>query len=114
MSERVASEAGGRCEIALPPMFARFEVPLDHPLVVRLGRVATELGFQPEPRRSGGGSDANPLNSKGIATVNLAVGYHQGHGPEEHLVLSEFDGTYRWVSHFLRELDGDGSEGARE
>jgi tripeptide aminopeptidase len=100
-----AREGGGSVEIQVVEKFPPFHLGEDHPLVQGLVRAAEACGFRPEPRRKGGGSDANIFNQMGIPAVNLAVGYRKGHCPEEHLVVSDFEGSYRWVLRFLRDLD---------
>ncbi len=101
-----AREGGGSVEIEIVEKFPPFDLGDDHLLVQGLVRAAEACGFQPEPRRKGGGSDANIYNLLGIPAANLAVGYRKGHCPEEHLVVPDFEGTFRWVLQFLRDLDG--------
>ena len=104
-AEAIAEESGGRLVFETLPMFSPYDVPRDHPLVSGLLNAAAACGFKGEARRSGGGSDANPLSAKGVTAVNLAIGYREAHGPQEHLVIPDFVGTYSWVSRFLAMLD---------
>lgn len=101
----VCGEAGGTFEMTLQPMFHPFALGPDHPTVAGLRRAAEACGLQFVARRSGGGSDANPLNAHGIPAVNLAVGYYKNHSDQEYQVLSELEGTLRLVLRFLRDLD---------
>lgn len=54
-------------------------------LVQWVQRAITSLGITPHFVHSGGGSDANILNQKGIPTVNLAVGYENIHIVQERI-----------------------------
>ena len=40
---------------------------------------------------SGGGSDANVLNARGLPTVNLSAGMTQVHSPDEHVSLDDLE-----------------------
>ena len=40
---------------------------------------------------SGGGSDANVLNARGLPTVNLTAGMTQVHSPDEHCSLDDLE-----------------------
>lgn len=108
----VAAEAGGAVELLSELQFPPFHVPEETPWLRRLFDAAQAEGFTPIPKRSGGGSDANSLNAKGVPAVNVGVGYRKGHSPQEHLILAEFEGTYRWVLRFLREFDAGLTAGA--
>jgi len=101
-----AAAAGGGAQVGWEEQFPGFSLDPDAPLVRDLARAAERCGFAPEPRKSGGGSDANVYNAMGIPAVNIAAGYRNGHSPEEHLVVSDFEGVYRWVSEYLRMVDG--------
>lgn len=105
LSESTAGEFGGTAEFESREQFPPFKLDKDHQLVEALVRAAEECGFRPEPRRTGGGSDANGYNAKGIPAVNVAVGYRQPHSKDEHLIVPEFLGTYRWITRFLRSVD---------
>jgi tripeptide aminopeptidase len=104
-AKTLASEAGATVEVTSEPMFPPFHIPEETPWVRRLFAAAEAEGFRPFAKRSGGGSDANTLNDLGLPAVNIGVGYRKGHSPEEHLIVKEFLGTYRWILRFLKELD---------
>lgn len=104
-AEAIAAEAGGAVSVSSEEMFPPFHVPQETPWVKALFAAAEAEGFAPFAKRSGGGSDANEFNAKGVPAVNVGVGYRQGHSPQEHLLLEEFEGTSRWILRFLREWD---------
>lgn len=104
---RVCGEAGGTFTRTLHPMFHPFALGADHPVVEGLRRAAEACGVEFVARRSGGGSDANPLNARGVPAVNLAVGYYKNHSDQEYQVLSELEGALRLALRFLRDLDAE-------
>ena len=60
--------------------------------MVRLSKAAVaDLGLEPQIQASGGGSDANILNARGLPTVNLSAGMMQVHSPEEHVSLDDLE-----------------------
>jgi tripeptide aminopeptidase len=58
--------------------------------VVELARAAVRsLDLHPEAHASGGGSDANVFNARGVPTVNLDCGMMRVHAPEEHIAVTD-------------------------
>ncbi len=60
--------------------------------------ITDTLGFQDD--RKPGGSDLQILCHK-ICGVNIGVGYHNWHRPEEYLSLEEWENTLSCLTHFL-------------
>jgi len=101
----VSGSMGGKILLTHQTHFPPFKVDPENPYLKRLLAAANSEGFRGFLHRSGGGSDANYLNPKGVPAVNVGVGYRHGHSPQEQLIVSEFEGAYRWISRFLRDLD---------
>lgn len=104
-SRKISQEMGGEVELTTKSQFPPFRVDPQNPYLKGLLAAAQAEGFSGFLHRSGGGSDANYLHPKGVPAVNVGVGYRHGHSPQEVLILSEFEGTYRWILRFLRDLD---------
>jgi tripeptide aminopeptidase len=86
-----AAQVGVDVEIALVHEYRSFVLTGRSP-VVRLSKAAlADLGLEPRLLTSGGGSDANILNARGLATVNLTAGMTQVHSPDEHLSLDDLE-----------------------
>jgi tripeptide aminopeptidase len=81
--EGAATEAGGSVDLNWSPKYEGFSLGADEPIVraVTLGIAA--VGFKPQPLRYPAGSDANILNGRGIACVNLGLGYRNVHSFQE-------------------------------
>ena len=79
----------------------------DHPPPGNLAEVATANGFMalvaastkaglvPALRVSGGGSDSNTLNEKGLRCLNLAIGMKEIHTVREHIAVDDLTRTCR-------------------
>ena len=86
-----AAQAGVDVDIALVHEYRAFALSSRSP-VVRLSKAAVaDLGLEPHIQASGGGSDANILNARGLPTVNLSAGMTQVHSPEEHVSLDDLE-----------------------
>lgn len=86
--ERV-EEKGGQVTFTSLPLYPAFQLREDEKVVTLAVRAAESLGLRPKLIRSGGGSDANILNSQGFRAANLAVGMRSVHTTEEYVVLGE-------------------------
>jgi tripeptide aminopeptidase len=86
-----AAQTGVDVEIALVHEYRAFVLNGRSP-VVRLSKAAlSDLGLDPRLLTSGGGSDANILNARGLPTVNLTAGMNQVHSADEHLSLDDLE-----------------------
>lgn len=88
--EKTCEKFGTSCQIEVEPTYQSFHLPDDHPLVTDIMAICREMGLEPETVGSGGGSDANIFNAKGVDTVNLGVGMEQVHTTKEQLNLEHF------------------------
>ena len=86
-----AAQVGVDVDIALVHEYTAFALT-GRSAVVRLSKAAlADLGLKPQLMASGGGSDANVLNARGLPTVNLTAGMTQVHSPDEHISLDDLE-----------------------
>ncbi len=86
-----AAHAGVDVDVALVQEYRAFSLSGRSP-VVRLSKAAlVDLELEPHVHASGGGSDANILNARGLPTVNLSAGMTHVHGPDEHVTLDDLE-----------------------
>lgn len=87
-----------------------YEVNSSHPAfnfdenntIVRYAVKAVEkIGLNPVITSSGGGSDANILNEKGIHCINLGCGYFNPHSPEEYIHVNDLINLCKLVEAIL-------------
>ncbi|THF75870.1 M20/M25/M40 family metallo-hydrolase [Cohnella fermenti] len=102
--ETTAAELGAEAEFDSRIAYPSFRFAEDDE-VVQIARAAIEsLGLTPRPFVSGGGSDANVFNGKGVPTVNLAVGYKDIHTTKERIKADDLVKVAELVLAIIREI----------
>lgn len=79
-----AAEANARVELEVKRLYPAYHIPKDHELLKMLRQAGEAIGLPLRVQSTGGGSDANIINSKGVAAVNIAVGNDEVHTVEEY------------------------------
>lgn len=74
----------------------------DHALVVEAMRASERLGRNLRLARTGGGSDANVLNGKGLTTVIMGIGMQKVHTTAEFIRLNDMVATADLVLEILK------------
>jgi len=105
---RVAQDFGPVENAGLPLIKAEVidDYPLmsvseEHPLVATAEKVAKELGRKLRPGMTGGGSDANIFNAKGLATVIMGIGMQNVHTTSEHIRLDDMVASAEFVLEII-------------
>ncbi len=76
-------------------------VPDDHPLITAAMKAAGTAGRKLHVETTGGGSDANILNSKGLDTLILGIGMQNVHTTSEFILLEDMVRTAELVSGII-------------
>ncbi|GAA0296567.1 tripeptide aminopeptidase [Gracilibacillus halotolerans] len=87
----VTEKMGGAAEIDKKQMYYAYSYTESDAVVKTAMQAVTNLGRKAEVQPSGGGSDANHFNRKGLPTINLGVGYEFIHTKQERIALSELE-----------------------
>ena len=87
--EREAASMGARAEVVVTRSYGAIDLPADAPLIVALEAAVRRVGLEPRLLPTGGGSDANIMNGKGIAAVNLGAGYRDMHSTGESIAVAD-------------------------
>jgi len=95
--EEAAGEFGGRVEITVNPCYPSYSLAEDSVPARRAARAAECIGVPVRFKSTGGGSDANIFNSRGLETVVLSCGYEKVHTTEERVPLEQLELLARWV-----------------
>lgn len=74
-------------EVTVVDEFPAFDLGAGNLPVELADRALREIGVEPAHIDTGGGSDVNILNVKGIPCVNLTVGMEQVHSPDEYITV---------------------------
>lgn len=89
MEQAVAQHPGAELELDIRRNYESYRLAEDEPLIQRIGRALAAMGEPaPELRLSGGGSDANIFNARGITAVPVSTGMQAVHTNQEWIALS--------------------------
>jgi tripeptide aminopeptidase len=95
--EEAAAEAGGSVEIEIIPCYPSYRLAEDAEPARRAAAAAHRLGLPGRFKSTGGGSDANIFNSRGIPSVVLSCGYEQVHTLTERIAVEQLELLAAWT-----------------
>jgi len=81
--DKAVCKYGGEVDYQIERLYSGFELPLESDIINLVKKSIIEMGLKPEFTASGGGSDANIYNERGLPTINLGVGMEKVHSTEE-------------------------------
>lgn len=101
--ERGAADVGVDVDIDIVHGYRAFALTPRAP-VVKLAKAAlAELGLESRLLASGGGSDANVFNARGLPTVNFDCGMTHVHTSDEHISLDDLERLVRLAEVLVRK-----------
>jgi len=95
--EAAAAEYNGKVEVTVVSCYPAYRLSTDAEPVQRAARAAQKIGVSFSFRSTGGGSDANIFNSRGIPSVVLSCGYENAHTTTERMPLDQLALLTEWV-----------------
>lgn len=105
--EGAAAEFGGRVEIRVTPCYPSYKLAADAEPVARAARAARRLGLSGALKSTGGGSDANIFNGKGLQLTVLSCGYEKVHTTTERIAPEQLALLAQWVLAIIADgVDG--------
>jgi tripeptide aminopeptidase len=93
--EAAARDTKTTLELAIKQEYAAYRWPATADIVGEATAAVRRCGLEPTLRVSGGGSDSNTLNEKGLRCLNLAIGMKQIHTVQEHIAVDDLGTTAR-------------------
>jgi tripeptide aminopeptidase len=104
----------GECDldITLEKMFDGYRTRTREPQVALAERALAACGYEPKPIVTGGGSDANALQSAGFPCTNLANGTERNHEPGERVSVDALEGMLEVAIALFDEAPGTLAEGS--
>ncbi|NLE77196.1 MAG: M20/M25/M40 family metallo-hydrolase [Chloroflexi bacterium] len=105
MAESFQAACNRHCaglDLQITRAYEAYQLTAETPIVQELMAAVRELGLEPTLLPSGGGSDANILNARGITTVNLSTGMEGVHTTQEQVRLSDMVACARILENLLR------------
>jgi tripeptide aminopeptidase len=92
-----ASTVGARVELEIVRSYDGFHLDPVSPVVCRAVEAISAVGLVPRLTRTGGGSDANSLNARGLPTVNLGTGMRDLHSTRESVDVDDIERLARVI-----------------
>ncbi|SMG22818.1 M20/M25/M40 family metallo-hydrolase [Dethiosulfovibrio salsuginis] len=89
--KKAVADYGASLEEKIDDKYPGFSLSKESPVVLEASRALGEIGLTPKVTSTGGGSDANVLNYKGLPAVNLGIGYQRAHSTEEHISIESIE-----------------------
>lgn len=87
--EQAAGEVGAEVRIQVEELYPRIDLNPDSQVVQITQQAAAQIGLAVSLEATGGGSDANIFNGKGLAAVNLGLGMQQVHTNQETIAVAD-------------------------
>ena len=100
--ETEAAKMGATVSIRTTNSYPAYHLANDFPVIAIAANAASAIGFPPEFRESGGGTDANHFNGFGIPTAVLATGMEQIHTHDEFCTVSALHGNVAWIIEIVK------------
>src|SRR5690606_9085800 len=101
-----ATRLGGKVEWRARRNYEGFALDPDSDPVRRARAAAIATGVEPRIRSTGGGSDANVFNARGIPCAVLGVGFQAIHTHAERMPIAELVRLAELVLHLMRGSGG--------
>lgn len=89
--ELAAKEFGVTVDVDIERSYAAFQLTDSDPVVRHCIAAMKSLGLTPELVSTGGGSDCNVFNARGITAVDLSIGMTDVHTKEESIKISDLE-----------------------
>ena len=86
-----ASDRECDLEIHVEELFRGYKVPRGAAPVEVASRALADVGIEPQPISTGGGSDANVFQARGFQCLNLANGTKGAHQPDESVTVDALE-----------------------
>jgi tripeptide aminopeptidase len=87
--EKAAAEFGGSVDFKAVLEYSAFNMSTDAKIMSILQKAARDVNIELLPEETGGGSDTNIFNAKGIESVNISVGMKQVHSVDENILIDD-------------------------
>lgn len=90
--QKAAASFGGKVECSWEERYSGFKLADDAEVVKKAQEAMAAIGTEGVLMATGGGSDANVFNGRGLETVNFGIGCENSHSPQETITLTDLCG----------------------
>ncbi|MGE5612808.1 MAG: M20/M25/M40 family metallo-hydrolase [Bacillota bacterium] len=102
--EQAAAKYGGTVDFKAELEYPSFSIDNNSGIMGILKKAADEVKIELNPQATGGGSDTNIINSKGIEAVNVSVGMENVHSVEEFIVIDNLVKAAEFVLAIIKNI----------
>ncbi|WP_298438950.1 M20/M25/M40 family metallo-hydrolase [uncultured Ferrimonas sp.] len=99
--EAAAAKHGASVNIDTERSYNAYNIADDDAFVAQIQAAFEQIAVVPELQSTGGGSDANIFNEKGLKTVNLSTGMAKVHTTEEYIAIADMVKITEFVQAYL-------------
>ena len=98
-----AQKMGGQAEVKVTRSYGSFSVDENEAIIKHIEKACENSSLEMKLVASGGGSDTNIFNGKGIVSVNLSSGERKPHTLEEHIFIKDLINISEIVQAIIKE-----------
>lgn len=99
--QTAADKHGAQVNIESTRAYNAFVIDDAHPHIESVKSSFEAIGASPFTKGTGGGSDANNFNAKGLTTVNISTGMAKVHTTEEFIAVEDIVKVTEFLEHYL-------------
>jgi len=104
ITEDTAQKFKAKAEIKVNEEFQRYNLSPDDQVVKIAIKAVKDIRLEPTLCPTGGGSDANVFNKKGLPSVVLAVGMEKAHTLEEFILIEDLKNTSECILSIINTV----------
>ncbi|KJS18570.1 MAG: peptidase M20 [Peptococcaceae bacterium BRH_c4b] len=99
--EETARANGTTADVVVETIYPDFKLGEKNRVVIIAARAARQLGMNPRLVKTGGGSDANIFNNRGIAVANLGIAMQKVHTTDEYIRSEDLVSNARYLLEII-------------
>jgi len=104
ITEDTSREFQARAEVKIREEYYSYQLSPQDKVVNLAIQAAKKIGLEPLLISSGGGSDANVFNRKGLPAVVLSIGVEKAHTLEEYILLKDLKKITEYILSLITEV----------
>ena len=101
---QTAEKFGAEFDDSIVKGYDGFKIDPNSEILSIVEKSCNDINIKFDPRKSGGGSDTNIYNSKGIPSVNLGIGMSKVHTKEEFIKVEDMVGCSRLLLSIIKNV----------
>ncbi len=103
--EKAAKKFGGSVEFKAELMYPSFNIGENEQIIKILEKAARNCGLPLVLEATGGGSDTNIINGKGIQAVDMAIGMEKVHSVEEQICIDDIVKAAEFLVEIVKAVE---------